>query len=120
MKKFRSQKGFSLVEVVIAMFMTTFVLLGLASHVGTVAAAARQDRMTTVATQFYQDKVESFKGMTFVQVANGNDSTDSIGTTYNRQWTVTSIAPDLKQVALTVSWANDQKSMVGSIIVATK
>ena len=57
MKQIKGNKGFGLVECVVAMFLICVVLLGMAGHIGVTMAAMQTDKSTSVASSLLQDKV---------------------------------------------------------------
>ena len=61
MKHIKGNKGFGLVECVVAMFLICVVLLGMAGHIGVTMAAMQTDKSTSVASSLLQDKVEAIK-----------------------------------------------------------
>jgi prepilin-type N-terminal cleavage/methylation domain-containing protein len=110
-KSFKRAKGFSLIEVLIALFILSIALLALA---GLMVATTRNNsfgsNMTEAAT-FAQDKVEELKVSSWGTVASGVDARiGSTGINYARTWTVTDNPNGTQRwVNITVNW-NDLAS----------
>lgn len=97
------KKGFTLVEVTIALFVLVVVLMGLAGYVSTIMKVASQSKQTSVASSMIQDKMEALRNIPFVVLASGNDSASAQGMTYHRQWTI-SQSGNIKTVDIRVSY----------------
>ena len=111
----RSNNGFSLPEVMVAMFIFGFVLLALGSQIGVVLKAANGDKMLTTATILLQDKFEVIKNTNFNQINSGNDSVVRMGVSFQRSWTAVPYV-NMKTVEITVQWNN--KSLKGNTVVS--
>jgi len=61
MKKFRNQKGSSLVEICVSMLVLTTALLCIAAHAGVVIKQTTNDKNYSVASTLIQDKMEEMK-----------------------------------------------------------
>ena len=120
-------KGFSLVEMLIALVILAISLLALA---GLMAATTRNNsfggHMTEAAT-FAQDKLEELKAIPWTNIIGGADTKPgSTGITYTRTWNVSTLLnpvppPNdlLKAVTITVNW-NDGISRSINIFSAIK
>ena len=97
------KKGFTLVEVMIALFVLVVVLMGMAGYVATIMKVASQSKQTSVASSMIQDKMEALRNIPFAVLASGNDSVNAQGMTYQRQWTI-SQSGNIKTVDITVSY----------------
>ncbi len=97
------KKGFTLVEVSIALFVLVVGLMGLAGYVSTSMKVASQSKQTSVASSMIQDKMEALRNIPFAVLASGNDSASAQGMTYNRQWTI-SQSGNIKTVDISVSY----------------
>ena len=114
LKSSMKSKGFSLIEMLIAIVILSISLLALAGlMVTTTKNNSFASHMTEAAT-FAQDKLEELRVTPWGNIISGTDPTPptgSTGITYNRSWNV-SILPnpnpppnDLqKTVTITVSW----------------
>ena len=101
MDKIRNNKGFTLVEVLIAMFILVVALLGMAAVTVSVINGNSFSKEVTSATTLAQDKMEELKDTAYSSLASGSD-TNSI---YTRTWTVTSPISDAKTIVIVVSWS---------------
>jgi type IV pilus assembly protein PilV len=120
-------KGFSLVEMLIALVILAISLLALA---GLMAATTRNNsfggHMTEAAT-FAQDKLEELKAIPWANIVGGTDTkSGSTGITYARTWNVSTLLnpvppPNdlLKAVTITVNW-NDGTSRSINIFSAIR
>jgi type IV pilus assembly protein PilV len=106
MGRLKDKKGFTLLEVMIAMVILAIGLLGLASmHIMAIKGNSFGQQMT-VASTMAQNQLEQLRQTTGTLV-NGNDTvTDQNGITYTRQWTVTLNSPQqgTTTVVITINW----------------
>jgi prepilin-type N-terminal cleavage/methylation domain-containing protein len=86
MNTIKGSIGFTLIEVMIAMFVLAIGLLGAAGVATTIISGNTLGREITTATTLAQDKMEELKGTDYASIANGSDTQESI---YTRTWTVT-------------------------------
>ncbi|MDY6854101.1 MAG: prepilin-type N-terminal cleavage/methylation domain-containing protein [Thermodesulfobacteriota bacterium] len=126
----KREKGFTLLEVLIALAIFSISLLGLASlSVYTVKGNASSKRISS-ATVLAESQVEAFQNMAFNN-ANLNPGTRSdpnnpvdedgnSGGMYTRTWTVTDNTPfsGIKKVAVTVSWDSGNHSVTLNTLIA--
>ena len=106
MLKSQTYKGFTLIEVMIAVFLLTVALLGTAALTTTVIRGNFFSQVSTTATTLAKDKMEELKAMPYNSLpANGTDAWNSMGTAsgsyYTRTWTVTGTDP--KTITVTVT-----------------
>jgi len=106
MKSSMGSKGFSLVEVLVALFILSIALLALAGLMVTTTRNNSFGSNMTEAATFAQDKVEELKVSSWGSVVSGADArTGSTGISYARTWTVTDNANGTQRwVNITVSW----------------
>ena len=109
LNRIEDNKGFGLVECVIAMFLLWVVLLGIAGHVGVSMAALQTGKMTSVASSLLQDKAEAIRHTPYPNVATGNDSITKGGIHYTRNWVV-STNGNMKTAALSIAWSGRMMS----------
>lgn len=128
-----NRQGFTLLEVLIAMFILTVAILALVSVTVTVIKGNASNKMVTTATTLAKDQLETLKNISLTSDADF----DGIATTswaavagfpqYERRWTVTTITgntactaagapsacctgagagrcPDKKEVTMEVRW----------------
>lgn len=109
-----SKKGFTLIEIMVAIFLLLISLLGLLSLTTTVIKGNAFSKMTTMATTLAKDKLEDIKNKSYDNVVNATDyaasngtvSGSSTGALYTRNCTVTPDMPaaNMKSVNVQVSW----------------
>jgi Tfp pilus assembly protein PilV len=116
MEQRMGNRGFSLIEFCIALFVATFVLLSLITASGLIMNSTRHDKDFTTASNVLQDKMETFRQMKMVNIVNGSDSIVKNNMTFNRNWTC-STSGNLKTITMTVTWGIG-KSLNSSIVLA--
>jgi len=110
-----SSKGFTLMELMIAMFILCFALLAMASFMGTLFKATHQDKQTTVGITLVQGKLESLKNGGFVNAVTGNDTGSQAGLDFTRDWTVTTNG-NMKQIDVSVTIGT--RTVTGQTVIA--
>ncbi len=110
MRRLRSRRGFTLIEVVVAIVMLTFGVLASASLTAALMRSNRGVTNRTRAIETLRLKVEDLQSLRYSDIVNGNDTETIGGITYSRAWTVTPNSPaaNLKTVTLTVTWGDRQ------------
>ncbi|HOE23134.1 MAG TPA: prepilin-type N-terminal cleavage/methylation domain-containing protein [Smithellaceae bacterium] len=132
--KKRDRQGFTLLEVLIAMFILTVAILALVSVTVTVIKGNASNKMVTTATTLAKDQLETLKNDSlrddagFNSIATTNWAVVSGFPQYERRWTVTTITgntactaagapsacckgagtgncPDRKNVTMEVRWS---------------
>ncbi|MDP2840356.1 MAG: prepilin-type N-terminal cleavage/methylation domain-containing protein [Syntrophales bacterium] len=97
-------RGFTLIEILIAVFILVTALLGVISTTVIVIKSNSLSKTMTTATTLAKDKMEQLKYTGYDSLA-GTDTADSI---YSRTWTVTadgSPAAGMKTIVVTVQWS---------------
>lgn len=104
----RKPKGFSLIEVLIALLILSVTLLGLASLMATTIKYNSFGGHMTEATNFAQDRLEQLKTTPWKTLASGFDQmTGSTGIVYSRNWKVVPNPDDtLRTVTITINWTD--------------
>ena len=111
----KQSKGFTSIEVIIAIMLLGVALLGLASVTVSVLKGNDLSKMVTTATTQARDKMEELKNTGATQsgydngLAGGSDTADGI---YTRQWALGAVgaaAPQndqtiMKKITVTVTW----------------
>jgi prepilin-type N-terminal cleavage/methylation domain-containing protein len=108
----RTQQGFTLIEVLVALGVFAIVLVSVPGVVITTIKSNSYARRISAATNFARDKIEVIRNTPYGSVAGGSETGMEIGTkgVYTRSWTVTAgPTASTKKVAVTVSWI-DQAS----------
>ncbi|MEM4245089.1 MAG: prepilin-type N-terminal cleavage/methylation domain-containing protein [Candidatus Nanoarchaeia archaeon] len=112
-----NKKGFSLIEVMIAMLILAIALLALA---GLMAKATFNNAFgghMTEAVTFAQDKLEEFRSVSWDNIPEGVNTDQvngSTGISYSRRWNVV-MNGDMKTITITINW-NDRISHTISFI----
>jgi len=105
-------KGFSLVEVMIAMLILAIALLALAGLMVTTTRNSSFGGHMTEASTFAQDRLEQLRVSPWAGVVAGNDTIQgSTGITYTRNWTVTPNGDgNQRWVSITLTWTDPTKN----------
>ncbi len=96
-------RGFTLIEIMIALFLIVTALLGLMSTTTMVIKANSLSKMMTTATTLAQDRMEELKNRSFANIVSGGPET--VDTVYAREWVVTSPIANTKMIVVTVTWS---------------
>ncbi len=99
------QRGFTLVECLVAIIVFFLAIMGLSSVTVMVIKGNSFSQAMTVATTLATDKLEGLQNMGYNDVAAGGP--EILQTIYTRQWTVTNNSPvtNTKTILVTVSWS---------------
>jgi len=99
----RNNRGFTLVEIMIAVFILVVALLGLISVTVMVIKGNSFSKTMTTATTLAKDKMEQLKNTGYDSLAGGTDTVESI---FTRTWTITinSPAAGMKTIEVKVEW----------------
>ncbi len=106
MLKSQTKKGFTLIEVLIAVFLLTVALLGTAALTTTVIKGNFFSQVSTTATTLAKDKMEELKAMPYdsLPTSEVTDTWNFMGTAsgsyYTRKWKAQG---DPKTITVTVS-----------------
>ena len=115
------QRGFTFIEVLQALTLSSIGLLALSSlTMGTIRANAKAKRITTAAT-FAEAKMEEIRNLSYADVAEGADAVTDSDMEYTRAWTVCTDCPirGTKDVTLTVQWPEQEtRSITLETIIA--
>jgi type IV pilus assembly protein PilV len=98
--KIQDNRGFTLIEIIIAIFILVVALTGLAGVASTVINGNAFSKEITTATTLAQEKIEELKNTNYQNLADGSD-TQSI---YTRTWTITQTATHMKTMEVVVQW----------------
>ena len=131
MSGLRNNKGFTLVEIMIAVFILVIALLGLISVTVMVIKGNSFSKTMTTATTLAKDKMEQLKNTGYGSLAGSTDyakldstaqATQTAESIYTRTWTVTNDSPaaGMKTVEVTVqwNWQNVARNVTLSSIIA--
>lgn len=110
----KDRRGFTLVEILIAVFILAVALIGLVSVTVMIINANDFSRRMTTATTLAKDRVEQVKKLSYNNVTagtttdyfNADSSAGSTGAYFTRVMTVTADTPaaNMKTVVVVVSW----------------
>ena len=124
--------GFTLIEIVIALFVLITALLALISTTVIVVKSNTFSQTMTTATTLAKDKMEQLKNTAYASLTGGTDyakpdstvlTASTSETTYTRTWTVTNDgtpAAGMKTITVSVVWAwqGENHTVLISSIVA--
>lgn len=114
MKKHNRQEGFTLVEVLIAMFLLVTALLGTAAVTATVINGNAFSSRMTQATTLAQEKVEEIMAMPYASIGSQSGQ-DTPMTSYSRSWSVASNSPAAHmatiEVNVTFPWKGSDRTV---------
>lgn len=89
----RKSRGFSMIEVLIAVVVLGFGLMALAALQTSIIRSSAETKAQTVALQLAKDKVEDLRAFQtlagYQALTSGNDTATESAVTYARTWTVT-------------------------------
>jgi type IV pilus assembly protein PilV len=106
------QKGFTLLEVMIAVFLLAVAIMGTASLTTSVIKGNSSSQTLTTATTLAKDKMEELKATNYTDLpppgspdyakADGTVQTSATGSYYTRSWTAP--GTNTKTITVTVTW----------------
>lgn len=106
-KIMRQTRGFTIVEVMVAIFILSVGLLAAATMQVSAIRGNQMGNDVTQATFIAQDKLEQLKNSDDIStVADGND----VVGIYNRSWTLTASSGASQIATVTVSWTTGGKN----------
>jgi Tfp pilus assembly protein PilV len=96
-------RGFTLIEITIAIFLFVIALLGIVSTSVIVTKANSFSKTMTTATTLAKDKMEVLKNTDYDSLTGGTETVESI---FTRTWVVTNNTPatDMKTIEVNVTW----------------
>ena len=83
-----TRRGFTLIEMMVAILLIGVGLMGLAAMSSTVSRANVQSSSLTTASALAQERLERFRTEPYVSIVSGVDSRVVDCVTYTRAWTV--------------------------------
>ncbi|MDO9350611.1 MAG: prepilin-type N-terminal cleavage/methylation domain-containing protein [Deltaproteobacteria bacterium] len=111
MKNSLNSKGFTLIEVLVALVILAVSLLALAGLMTTSTRNTASGGRLTEAATFAQDKLEELRAMSWESIPL-NQTTDSPisrpGIQYDRSWiaSLNALNPDIKEIQITIRWTD--------------
>ena len=117
MKYKDNQKGFTLLEVMIAVFLLAVAIMGAASLTTSVIKGNSFSQTLTTATTLAKDKMEELKATDYTALpsgtvtdyakADGTVQPSATGSYYSRQWTAPGTT-NTKTITVTVTWPTNR------------
>ncbi len=123
--KWKQSRGFTLLEIVVAILILTIALLGLASLTSTIINGNFFNRTLTVATTLAKDKLEELKsrpltGTTIPSAYSGTDyrganmeTATSTNAYFTRTWSASGTDP--VTITVTVTWPTNRSVVLKTI-----
>ena len=109
-------KGFTLIEVLVAVFIIAVSLIGLVIGFSNGFAWMEEMEETSVANHIAQEKMEELRGGVR-EIPDPNSSTTIIENPYEITIAATQVQPALTQVTVTVSWnSHSGKALSRSLV----
>jgi len=115
-----NRKGFTLLEVLVALVITSVSLLGLAQLMLVTTRSNSFANQVTEASTLAQDLYENMRATDYNLIASGQDTTTgSTGINYYRIWIVEETPPPniMKSIACKVKWEDLTKHEVSFLYV---
>lgn len=114
--KIKRQDGFSLIEILVAISIFTFAVLGLAAGTVSVTRTNQNSHLNGSAINLAQAKLEdlramtttAFSGLSCTSSTPCSDSAVASNTTFNRQWWITtnSPVPGVNRIDVNIAWTD--------------
>jgi prepilin-type N-terminal cleavage/methylation domain-containing protein len=99
------ESGFTMIELLVALFVLTVGLLAISTMVYSVMNATSLSKETGTATALMQDKMESLKYTVVSSLTSGNDTIQMGNVDYLRQWSAVPSA-NTRTITVTVNWSD--------------
>ena len=112
LRRMRSSAGFTLIEVLVAISIFAFGMLGLAAGAISITRANKTAQFYTMGTTLAQEKLEQLKATTSANVNSCSTNCETaptyLGVTFTRTWAVAQNQPQagLKQITVTIQWTD--------------
>ena len=119
MRAIRGKRGFTLVEVLVAMVMLAILSTGIATMMAVIVLHNDFARDMTEATMHGENRIEVFKNTDYASIPSGWDW-DEPSPGFYRMWNVKDDTPQagMKQTTVIVAWF-DSKSQFHSVSLET-
>jgi type IV pilus assembly protein PilV len=111
----KNSKGFTLIEVLIALIILPIALLAMASLMAMTTKNNSYGNYITEASTFAQDKLEELRVTRFANLASGADNrVGCTGINFARNWNVVTVQdddgkPNRRNITITINW-NDGRA----------
>jgi prepilin-type N-terminal cleavage/methylation domain-containing protein len=100
----RTNKGFTLIEVMIAIVIFSISLLALVPVLVTAVSVDTDDFLKARAEAMLTTKIDELLADDINTITNGNDQATQKGVVLNRVWTVTPDTGNLQKISVTVTY----------------
>lgn len=121
LKLMKRDDGFTLIEILVAVFVLAVSLLALVSVTVMVTKGNSLSQAMTTATTLAKDKLEELQNTAYGGISTGSDSiTDSRNMIYNRNWTVTTGGSGNRKTIVmdvTFNWRGDDHTVTLNTII---
>ncbi len=117
------QKGFTLIEILIAVFLLVVALVGAAAVTTSVIKGNASSQTLTTATTLAKDKMEELKATNYTALsagtvtdyarADGTVQASATGSYYTRSWSAP--GTDTKTITVTVTWSANRTVQLRTI-----
>ena len=106
LRTYLTQRGFTLVETLVAVVIFTVALLGIAGLTVVIIRGNTFSNMVTTATVLAQDKLEELRQTDYSALGSGSETTIRNAIVYTRRWDVTANTPttSMTTIAVTITW----------------
>ena len=106
LKAFHKSKGFTLIEILVALVILSVSLLALAGLMVTTTRNTASGGHLTEASTFAQDRLEELRATQWANIVTGQDQrAGSTGITYRRNWNVV-LNGNIRTINITVNWTD--------------
>jgi type IV pilus modification protein PilV len=112
----RTEHGFSLIELLVAIVVLAVGLVAIAKFQGRLMAGSDFAKARTEATIIAQDQIETLRayegvsgsaGLDYDEILNGSSTVAGTNATYSLTWTVsTNTSPDYKTLSMVATWSD--------------
>ena len=119
MVSIKNDKGFTLIEVLIAMAILSVGLLGTAALITGIIKGNQISNRVTIGTTLAQDKMEEIKGDSYSNAVTETKAfLPSPDDQYEREVTVVDDSPaaNMKTITVTVYWGSDKSVVLQTIL----